>query len=74
VRTNEYLGEKTKPYVIELTHNELADHIDNCIYHYEYPLVELSPVGKFLLSKLVKNNKGKVVLINDYKKNIKIFH
>ncbi|CAF0723281.1 unnamed protein product [Rotaria sp. Silwood1] len=65
IRTNEFLREKTKPYIIELTHNELADYIDDCIYHYEYPLVQLSPVGKFLLSKLVNDNKGKVVLTGE---------
>lgn len=65
IRTNEYLGEKTRPYMIELTHNQLADHIDDCVYHYEYPLIQLSPVGKFLLSKLVNDNKGKVVLTGE---------
>jgi asparagine synthase (glutamine-hydrolysing) len=65
IRTNEYFNEKTNPYIIELTHNELADHIDDCIYHYEYPLVQLSPVGKFLLSKLVNDNQGKVVLTGE---------
>jgi asparagine synthase (glutamine-hydrolysing) len=34
LRTNEYFGEKTKPHIIELTHHELADHIDDCVYHY----------------------------------------
>jgi len=51
--------------MIELTHNQLADHIDDCVYHYEYPLIQLSPVGKFLLSKLVNDNKGKVVLTGE---------
>lgn len=63
--TNEYLRGKTTPYVLELTHNELADHIEDCTYHYEYPLVQLSPVGKFLLSKLVNDNQGKVVLTGE---------
>ena len=63
--TNQYFHEKTNPYIMELTHSELADHIDDCIYHYEYPLVQLSPVGKFLLSKLVNDNQGKVVLTGE---------
>ena len=65
ISTNEYHGNKTRPHIVELTHNQLADHIDNCIYHYEYPLVQLSPVGKFLLSKLVNDNQGKVVLTGE---------
>lgn len=65
VRTGEYLGEKINPYMIELTHHELADHISDCVYHYEYPLVQLSPVGKFILSKLVQQNQGKVVLTGE---------
>ena len=65
VRTSEYLGEKINPYIMELTHHELADHISDCVYHYEYPLVQLSPVGKFLLSKLVRQHQGKVVLTGE---------
>lgn len=65
IGTGKYLGEKINPYMIELTHHELADNISDCVYHYEYPLVQLSPVGKFILSKLVQDNQGKVVLTGE---------
>ena len=64
--TNAYLGPtKTRPHMIELTHHELADHLEDCIYHYEQPLMHSSAVGKFLLSKLVNQNGGKVVLTGE---------
>lgn len=65
VRTNEYHHGKTNPYVIELTQNQLADYIDDTTYHYEYPLTQISPVGKYLLSKVVHDNHGKVVLTGE---------
>ena len=66
IGTNAYLGEtKTRPHIIELTHNQLADHLDDCIYHYEHPLLYSCAVGKFLLSKVVNENGGKVVLTGE---------
>lgn len=66
VNTNAYHGEKkVRPHIIELTHNQLADHIDDCIYYYEHPLRQTSPIGKFILSKAVNKNKGKVVLTGE---------
>ena len=65
VNTNRYLGERVRPHILELTHNELADHINDCIYYYEQPIQQTSPIGKFLLSKMVNDNQGKVVLTGE---------
>jgi hypothetical protein len=37
----------------------------DCVYHYEYPLMYISGVGKYILSKLVRDNHGKVVLTGE---------
>ena len=65
VNTNRYLGERVRPHILELTHNELADHIDDCVYYFELPLRQTSSIGKFLLSKTVRDNQGKVVLTGE---------
>ncbi|UJR12469.1 hypothetical protein I4U23_016645 [Adineta vaga] len=64
--TNRFLGpNKTTPHILEITHEQLAENFEDCVYHYENPLAATSPVGKYMLSKLVRNNNGKVVLTGE---------
>ena len=64
--TNKFLGtNKTTPHVLEVTHDQLAQHFDDCIYNYEYPLMHISGVAKYMLSKMVRDNHGKVVLTGE---------
>ena len=43
----------------------LTQGFEQCVYHYEYPLATMSGVGKYLLSKTVRENHGKVVLTGE---------
>lgn len=62
-RTNQHWGSnRISPHILQLTQNQLADHIDDCIFHYEYPLRYISSVAKLLLSRSIRENDGKVVL------------
>ncbi|UJR11139.1 hypothetical protein I4U23_015320 [Adineta vaga] len=64
--TNKHLGiNKTTPHIFEITHDQLAENIDECVYHSEYPLTLISGVAKYILSKAVRANNGKVVLTGE---------
>jgi asparagine synthase (glutamine-hydrolysing) len=66
IGTNKFLGEnRTTPHILETTHDQLAEHFEDCVYHSEYPLMHISGVGKYILSKLVQDNNGKVVLTGE---------
>ena len=66
IGTNKFLGPtKTTPHILEITHDQLAQHFEECVFHYEYPLMASGVVAKYILSKVVRDNNGKVVLTGE---------
>ncbi|UJR11568.1 hypothetical protein I4U23_015748 [Adineta vaga] len=66
IETNKHFGSnKTTPHIVEITHDQLAEYFDDFVCQYEYPLMATSPVGKYILSKKVQENHGKVVLTGE---------
>ncbi|CAF1275102.1 unnamed protein product [Adineta ricciae] len=66
IETNKHFGSnKTTQHIVEITHDQLAEHFDDFVCQYEYPLMATSPVGKYILSKVVQENHGKVVLTGE---------
>jgi asparagine synthase (glutamine-hydrolysing) len=58
-----YLG--TKHHVVQATHNDIGNAFPDVIWHTEIPILRTSPVPMFLLSKLVRDQKFKVVLTGE---------
>lgn len=58
-----YLG--TDHHVIRATHSDIGNAFPDVIWHTETPLMRTSPVPMFLLSKLVRDKKFKVVLTGE---------
>lgn len=58
-----YLG--TKHHVVQATHADIGNAFPEVIWHTEIPIMRTSPVPMFLLSKLVRDQKFKVVLTGE---------
>jgi len=58
-----YLG--TKHHVVQATHADIGNAFPDVIWHTEIPILRTSPVPMFLLSKLVRDQKFKVVLTGE---------
>lgn len=58
-----YLG--TKHHVVQATHADIGNAFPEVIWHTETPIMRTSPVPMFLLSKLVRDQKFKVVLTGE---------
>ena len=58
-----YLG--TDHHVVQATHADIGNAFPDVIWHTETPLMRTSPVPMFLLSKLVRDRKFKVVLTGE---------
>lgn len=61
-RTADHLG--AEHFHMPLSNNDLLDHLEEAVYHYERPFLNLHAVGKFLLSKLAAKH-VKVVLTGE---------
>lgn len=58
-----YLG--TKHHVVQATHADIGNAFPDVVWHTETPIMRTSPVPMFLLSKLVRDQKFKVVLTGE---------
>jgi asparagine synthase (glutamine-hydrolysing) len=58
-----YLG--TDHHVVQATHADIGNAFPDVIWHTEVPIMRTSPVPMFLLSKLVRDQKFKVVLTGE---------
>ncbi|MGC3956799.1 MAG: asparagine synthase (glutamine-hydrolyzing) [Verrucomicrobiota bacterium] len=58
-----YLG--TKHHVVQATHSDIGNAFPDVLWHTEIPIMRTSPVPMFLLSKLVRDQKFKVVLTGE---------
>jgi asparagine synthase (glutamine-hydrolysing) len=58
-----YLG--TDHHVVQATHADIGNAFPDVIWHTEVPIMRTSPVPMFLLSKLVRDRKFKVVLTGE---------
>lgn len=58
-----YLG--TKHHVVQATHADIGNAFPDVLWHTEIPIMRTSPVPMFLLSKLVRDQKFKVVLTGE---------
>lgn len=52
-------------HVVDVQASDIADNYEDCVYHSETPLLNGNAVGKFLLSKLVREKDRKCVLTGE---------
>ncbi|KAG1474833.1 hypothetical protein G6F56_000108 [Rhizopus delemar] len=65
------VAERTSKFIdadfekIELTEDDLLANFEECVWHSETPLVNLNSVGKFMLSKTVRNRGYRTVMTGE---------
>lgn len=52
-------------HVVDVQANDIADNFEDCVYYSETPLINGNAVGKYLLSKLVRDTNRKCVLTGE---------